>query len=566
MGEKILEIEDLRVDFARGGEVFSAVKGVSFSVERGSALGIVGESGSGKSVSTLSLMGLLPPPPLCRVSGSVTLFSPQGNERFALEQDSWQRVLKERRLLGRHIAMIFQEPMTSLNPVRRCGAQVAEMLIEHEGLAPKEARSRVIALFEEVRLPRPEAIFDSYPHEISGGQKQRVMIAMAMACRPDLLIADEPTTALDVTVQKEILELMRSLQKKHNIGIIFITHDLAVIAQIADRVAVMYHGEIVEQGDASAVLTAPSHPYTQGLLACRPPMDSRPKVLPTVRDFLNGVQPSAAQRPLFVPREGEEPLLSVRNLEVRYRSPRRLFGRKQSDFVAVQDLSFDLFRGETVGLVGESGCGKSTLGRSLLDLVRRNAGTVRFGGVSIDTLGGRQRKRLRQKIQIVFQDPYSSLNPRQTIGEALLEPLACHRLGGTAEQRRMKVRQLMERVGLDPNWANRYPHEFSGGQRQRVCIARALVLDPELIVCDECVSALDVSVQAQVLNLLNELKEQYGFSCLFITHDLSVVKYFSDRILVMQQGHIVECSPSDRLFSNPRHPYTRRLLSSLPRI
>ena len=541
MDEIVLKVEDLHVSFLHNGEYNEAVKGVSFVVKRGSTLGIVGESGSGKSVTSLAVMGLLP--------------------KTAHTTGSWTD------LHGR-VSMIFQEPMTSLNPVQRCGKQVEEMLLAHENVSHKEARQRTIQLFEEVKLPRPEKIYRSYPHEISGGQKQRVMIAMALICHPDLLIADEPTTALDVTVQKTILDLLRTLQQKYHMGIILITHDLGVIAQIADEVAVMYHGEIVEQGHAQQILHHPQHPYTKGLLACRPPLDSRPRRLPTVQDFLEGNMPEPAtvsSRPTISP----TPLLRVRDLDVTYALETNIFGKVKKVLKAVNGLSFDIYRGETVGLVGESGCGKSTLGRAILQLVERSSGTIEYDGRSLDKLTPAETKSLRRKMQIVFQDPYSSLNPRVTIGDAIAEPLIVHKGSITSISRtsiKEKVLTLMQQVGLQTDWYNRYPHEFSGGQRQRVCIARALILQPELVICDESVSALDVSVQAQVLNLLNELKEQYGYTYLFITHDLSVVKYLSDRILVIQQGRIVEQGPADELFAHPQHPYTQRLLAAIPRV
>ena len=554
--KKVLEVEHLHVEFVHDGEANVAVKDVSFNVYRGRTLGIVGESGSGKSVSCLAVMGLLSNNAIVKgrasLSGQSDLLS-LGEEDFG-------------NIRGNHIGMIFQEPMTSLNPVQKCGCQVVEMLMRHERVGEDEARRRVIGLFEEVMLPRPEKIFDSYPHEISGGQKQRVMIAMALICHPDLLIADEPTTALDVTVQKTILELLRTLQRKYHIGIIFITHDLGVIAQIADDVAVMYKGEMVEQGTAEQVLYHPQHPYTKGLLACRPPLDSRPHRLPTVQDFLEGNVPQEESLAVARQASSSTPLLRVRDLEVTYALKKNLFGKVKQELKAVDGLSFDVFKGETVGLVGESGCGKSTLGRAILQLIERSAGKVEYDGVSLDKLSVAERKALRRKMQIVFQDPYSSLNPRITVGEAILEPLRSHHLLGSESLRRERVLELMGQVGLKEEWYNRYPHEFSGGQRQRVCIARALVLQPELVICDESVSALDVSVQAQVLNLLNELKERHGYTYIFITHDLSVVKFFSDRIMVMEKGRIVEEGPSDELFAHPQHPYTQRLLAAIPRL
>ncbi len=565
MDEWVLKTEDLHIQFLHDGEYHTAVKGVGFEVLRGHTLGIVGESGSGKSVSTMSIMGLLPKTPQCLVRGKA-FFRAEDNaapvELLSLSEDD----MREYR--GSQISMIFQEPMTSLNPVQKCGAQVVEMLRQHETVSRKEARERVIQLFEDVMLPRPEKIFDSYPHEISGGQKQRVMIAMALICHPRLLIADEPTTALDVTVQKTILELLRSLQQKYNIGIIFITHDLGVIAQIADEVAVMYKGEIVEMGSTEQVLHHPQHPYTQGLLACRPPLDSRPRRLPTVSEFLEGKEANAEQMPtpIIDTPANATPLMSVRNLQVTYALEKNIFGKVTKELKAVDDFSFDIFKGETLGLVGESGCGKSTLGRSLLRLLDHSSGSITYHGKNLDQLSCAEQHELRRKVQIVFQDPYSSLNPRVTIGEAILEPLRCHHLLSSQSERRERVLQLMEQVGLAPEWYNRYPHEFSGGQRQRVCIARALILEPELVVCDESVSALDVSVQAQVLNLMSELKERYGYTYLFITHDLSVVKYFSDRIIVMEKGRLVEMGSSDELFANPQHPYTQRLIDAIPKV
>ena len=554
MNNTVLKVDDLHISFKHEGEYLEAVKGVSFEVMRGQTLGIVGESGSGKSVTTLAVMGLLPKN--AKITGHWT------------------------DMTGR-AAMIFQEPMTSLNPVQRCGKQVEEMLLAHEKVSRQEARQRTIQLFEEVMLPRPEKIYRSYPHEISGGQKQRVMIAMALICLPDLLIADEPTTALDVTVQKTILDLLRTLQQKYHMGIIFITHDLGVIAQIADQVAVMYHGFIVEKGDANQVLHHPQHPYTKGLLACRPPLDIRPRRLLTVKDFLemeNGEwekensadAPNNSQFSTLNSQLNKKPvLLRVRDLEVTYPLETTLLGRVKKELKAVDGLSFDIYRGETVGLVGESGCGKSTLGRAILQLIHHSSGSIEYDGKSLDKLTSSEAKSLRRKMQIIFQDPYSSLNPRITIGEAIAEPLKVHKTSLSSNTRlssKEKVLSLMQQVGLEPDWYNRYPHEFSGGQRQRVCIARALILEPELVICDESVSALDVSVQAQVLNLLNDLKEQHGYTYLFITHDLSVVKFLSDRIMVMEHGRIVEQGPSDELFSHPHHPYTQRLLAAIPRV
>ena len=555
----MLEINDLCVDFCSEGSWRNVVDHVSYTLMRGRTLGIVGESGSGKSVSSMALMGLLPSN--ARVSGTARFHAAEGKDVDLLRLP--EKELRTYR--GSRISMVFQEPMTSLNPVRRCGAQVVEMLRLHEDIGNDEARERVIELFKEVLLPRPEKIFDSYPHEISGGQKQRVMIAMALVCHPDIVIADEPTTALDVTVQKTILELLRQLQQRHNIGVIFISHDLGVIAQIADDVAVMYHGRIVEQGPVGQILHHPQHPYTQGLLACRPPLEGRPLHLPTVAEFMQRQEdapsePSAPQTPADTP--SAVPLLQVRDLEVAYTLKKSVFGRPLQQLMAVDHVSFDVMQGETLGLVGESGCGKTTLGRTLLHLVDAASGSIVYKGQRLDQLTQRQMRTLRPKMQIIFQDPYSSLNPRITIGDAILEPLQVYGKKGGKD----RVVELMEQVGLEAGWYDRYPHELSGGQRQRVCIARALILDPELVVCDESVSALDVSVQAQVLNLLNDLKRSYGYTYIFISHDLSVVRFLSDRIMVMRQGRIVESGPADELYRNPQQEYTRMLIDAIPRV
>lgn len=555
----ILEVKDLSIAFSGR----TVVEGLTLTLMRGETLGIVGESGSGKSVSTMALMGLLPKN--ATVTGQAML-----DGINLLEQNEEQM----RSIRGRRISMIFQEPMTSLNPVQKCGEQVMEMMKAHANselkIQDSELKQRVISLFTEVLLPRPEKIFDSYPHEISGGQKQRVMIAMALINNPDIIIADEPTTALDVTVQKTILELLKSLQSKYGISIIFITHDLGVISQIADRILVMYRGKMIEEGPASQILFHPTEPYTQGLLACRPPLDSRPKRLPTVDEFLSGSVGIDNDYSTPTAEPSLQPLISVRNLDVTYTLKKSLFGKPLQTLKGVDNISFDIFEGETLGLVGESGCGKSTLGRAMLRLIENSAGSVSYRGTPLSELSAKQMRSLRPKLQIIFQDPYSSLNPRITVGEAIAEPLKVHRSSLSSSSSSSSItsitKDLMQQVGLNPDWYNRYPHELSGGQRQRVCIARALILQPELVVCDESVSALDVSVQAQVLNLLNDLKDRYHYTYLFITHDLSVVHYMADRIMVMQKGKIVESSTPDDLFKNPQTDYTRMLIDSIPRI
>ena len=558
----ILEVKDLSVAFSGR----TVVENVSYRLERGKTLGIVGESGSGKSVSSLALMGLLPKQ--ATISGVAKL----GDTNLLTLVEEGFRAIR-----GRRISMVFQEPMTSLNPVQKCGQQVLEMMKAHPneelGMRNEELKERVIELFKEVLLPRPEKIFDSYPHEISGGQKQRVMIAMALINHPDIIIADEPTTALDVTVQKTILELFKQLQEKHGTSIIFITHDLGVIAQIADDIMVMYRGKVVEQGPADQILHNPKEPYTQGLLACRPPLDSRPRRLPTVEDYLNSEKLCVTSEELPTADSNNQlptsnsTLLTVKDLSVTYTLKRSLFGRPLQTLKGVDGVSFDIREGETLGLVGESGCGKTTLGRALLRLIDHSDGSVSYRGRSLDTLSTREMRALRPKLQIIFQDPYSSLNPRITIGEAISEPLRVHKVErGKRKEERERVLELMQQVGLQPEWYSRYPHELSGGQRQRVCIARALILQPELVVCDESVSALDVSVQAQVLNLLNDLKRRYHYTYLFITHDLSVIHYMADRIMVMQKGKVVESGTPDDLFHHPQTDYTRSLLDAIPKI
>jgi len=564
----ILLLNDLSIAFSHEGKEHIAVNHISFELQRGSTLGIVGESGSGKSLTSLAIMGLIPKPNGKIKSGSIVFNNIDGDN-----SDLLQLPEKEMRLWrGKKIAMIFQEPMTSLNPAYRCGKQVMENILEHENVTRNEARKRTLDLFHEVMLPDPERTFKAYPHQVSGGQKQRVMIAMALACNPDILIADEPTTALDVTVQKTILELLRTLQKKHNISLIFISHNLDVIAEIAKDVLVMYKGEIVEKGTVTEIFNHPQHPYTKGLLACRPPLGDRPQRLKVIADFTEG---KVNERDTFISNMAralqhaklysEKPILKAEGINTVFTLKRNLAGKPLKQYKAVNNVSFEVFPGETLGLVGESGCGKTTLGRTLLRLVEPESGSTLYNGIQVNTLKSDELRALRKKLQIIFQDPYSSLNPRITIGEAIIEPMRIHKLHGNDTSRKAKVTELLQKVGLEASHYGRYPHEFSGGQRQRICIARALAVEPEFIICDESVSALDVSVQAQVLNLLNDLKKEFGLTYLFISHDLSVVRYMSDRLMVMKNGAIQEMGEADEVFSNPQSEYTRLLLEAIPR-
>lgn len=562
----LLRIENLTVEFHNNDTVTRALNGISFSVNRGEIMALVGESGSGKSVSSLSVLRLLPSPPARYKTGSV-LFSRDGQQAEDLLQKS-KKELQDIR--GNQIAMIFQEPMTSLNPVLTCGDQVMEALLLHRKLDPAEAKKQVTGWFEKVKLPDPVSVFSRYPHQLSGGQKQRVMIAMAMCCEPDLLICDEPTTALDVTVQKTILGLIKELQQQTGMGVIFITHDLGVVAEIADRAAVMYRGEIVESGPVKELFTQPAHPYTKALLACRPVNHQRGERLPVVADFMESVNKTAVVKtgklnPNNPPVSDKAPLLEVRDLSVWFPKTKNFLGKVQSWNKAVDQVSFELIEGETLGLVGESGCGKTTLGRALLRLIEPISGRIHYKGKDLRAMPRKELQTLRREIQIIFQDPYSSLNPRLSIGAAIAEPMKVHRLFTSEKQRKDKVVELLEKVDLKAAHVNRYPHEFSGGQRQRIVIARALSLAPSFIVCDESVSALDVSVQAQVLNLLNELKKEFGFSVIFISHDLSVVRYISDRIMVMNRGQIEESGPADTVYFSPHSAYTRKLIDSVPK-
>ncbi len=566
MSNALLSIRNLRVAFKHENQWSEAVHGIDLDVFEGKTVGLVGESGSGKSVSSLAVMRLLNEKMSRIEADSIQI----GGEEI---KDYGEKDMAEVR--GKRIAMIFQEPMTSLNPVYKCGFQVSEMILQHESTSKDEAKKRVVELFKQVMLPRPEAIFNSYPHELSGGQKQRVMIAMAIACHPKLLIADEPTTALDVTVQLEILKLLRKLQTETGMGMIFITHDLGVVAEIADDVAVMHNGEILEHGPVHEILHHPQHPYTQGLLACRPPMDVRLKRLPIVKEFLDGQWQGGKQQILrdlqiteterkdhLAKLYAKPPLLKVEGLKTWYPLRRGVFNRVYDYVKAVDDVSLEVFEGETLGLVGESGCGKTTLGRSILRLAEPSGGKVWFDGTEVTALEGQDLRDFRKQAQIVFQDPYSSLNPRLTIGEAIAEPMRVH--GIPCRELRDAVCDLLEQVGLQAAHYDRYPHEFSGGQRQRICIARALAVNPRLVICDESVSALDVSVQAQVLNLLNRLKEERHLTYIFISHDLSVVRFMSDRVVVMYNGKPIETNDADELFEHPQNAYTKKLIAALP--
>jgi peptide/nickel transport system ATP-binding protein len=579
--EILLEVKNLVTEFKTESESVKAVNNVSFTLHKGETIGIVGESGSGKSVTSLSVMKLIPNPP-GRISAGEIIY----HSRNAGPIDLVKATNKEMRAYrGNEIAMIFQEPMTSLNPVYTCGYQVMEAIILHQKLNKKEARAKALELFKKVQLPRPEEILDTYPHQISGGQKQRVMIAMAMSCNPSILIADEPTTALDVTVQKTILDLMLELQRENDMGIMFITHDLGVIAELADKVIVMYKGKIVEQGSVMDIFTNPQHPYTKGLLACRPPLGKRLHFLPTVNNFMEinadgeiiekeqsieNVLKSAVvtveeRKKQHADLYSRNKILEVSNIKTYFPVNKTMFGKAKSFVKAVDDVSFDVYEGETLGLVGESGCGKTTLGRTILRLIEPTGGIIKFQGQDITNLNDTDLRNLRKDIQIIFQDPYSSLNPRITIGEAILEPMKVHGILKNDAERKEKVMQLLARIGLTENQFYRYPHEFSGGQRQRICIARVLALQPKFIICDESVSALDVSIQASVLNLLNELKTEFKFTYIFISHDLSVVKFMSDRMVVMNKGKIEEMGDADEICNNPQTDYTKNLINSIPK-
>ncbi|MER3499333.1 MAG: ABC transporter ATP-binding protein [Chitinophagaceae bacterium] len=567
--QPLLEIKNLSVDFIAD-EITHAVKNISFSVNRGEIVAIVGESGSGKTVTSLSILQLIPAPPVQYSAGEI-LFSEDGENRLNILQANKKQLQAIR---GNKIGMIFQEPMSSLNPVFTCGHQVTEAIRAHKKVSLAKAKQLAIEWFNGVRLPNPHMICDRYPHQLSGGQKQRVMIAMAMCCNPSLLICDEPTTALDVTVQKTILELIKSIQQERNIGVIFITHDLGVVAEIADRAVVMYQGEIVEQNNVQQIFSNPQHPYTKALIACRPVNHKRGEKLPVVADYLQSEKElifsdnfnadKKADKHLISNTGSGEKILEVKDLSVWFPVKKNLFGKALQHTKAVDDVSFEVYKGETLGLVGESGCGKTTLGRAILRLLEPTAGKIIFNGEDLSAKKSDEIKSIRQQIQIVFQDPYSSLNPRISIGSAIAEPMQVHSLLKTEKERRAAVAELLKKVDLAPAHYNRYPHQFSGGQRQRIVIARALSLNPSFLVCDESVSALDVSIQAQILNLLNDLKKQFGFTIIFISHDLSVVHYLSDRIVVMNRGKIEEMGLADEIYYHPRKEYTRRLIASIP--
>jgi peptide/nickel transport system ATP-binding protein len=632
MSDTILDVRNLHVQFQTDDRIIKAVDDVSFEVKRGQTVGIVGESGSGKSVTSLAVMRLVPTPP-GQITGGEICFSDQarGINRVNLLSLTSEQMQHYR---GSHLSMIFQEPLSSLNPVYTCGFQLIEAIRFHQNISKADARRQAVNLLQEVKLlPSDDelretclaawhrrksgaligsngasaskrqpsdselqrqinrhklAILDRYPHELSGGQIQRVMIAMAISCNPSLLIADEPTTALDVTVQATILDLLRELRDRRGMSMMFITHDLGIIAEIADYVAVMYQGKVVEYGSVWQIFSNPQHPYTKGLLTCRPRPDRRMQYLPTITDFME-VKTDPSGKSVIQERQMDEalghklnaeiseiqasqrlsklqtnaPLISVRDLQVGF-PIRGVFGQTQRYVMAVNGVSFDVYPSETLGLVGESGCGKTTLARALLRLIKPMSGQIIFENRDITSLEGKPLRRLRREMQIIFQDPFSSLDPRITIGEAVMEPLKIHGVGDSHRQRRERVGYLLDRVGLLPSCQDRYPHEFSGGQRQRICIARALALNPKFIICDESVSALDVSVQAQVLNLLKELQDEFGLTYIFISHDLSVVKFMSDRIIVMNRGKIEEAGPAEQIYQAPQRAYTQQLIAAIP--
>jgi peptide/nickel transport system ATP-binding protein len=557
--KKILDVLGLNISFGKNKKTTTVVKDISFSLYENEILAIVGESGSGKSVTSKAIMGLLPENNT-RIKGCIEF---EQTSLLSLGPKAFTE------LRGNDIAMIFQEPMSALNPSLTCGFQVAEILLQHNKTKASQVKKEVLQLFEKVQLPRPQDIYTSYPHQISGGQIQRVIIAMAIACKPKILIADEPTTALDVTVQKEILQLLKNLQKQTGMSVLFISHDLALVSELANRVVVMYKGSIIEKGSVKEIFEAPKMPYTKALLASRPTLDVRYKILPTIASIadnsftpksISSQQRAKKHQSIYT----KTPLLRVENIAKSYFTRIGLFGQAQ-EIKAVNGVSFDVFEGETLGLVGESGCGKSTLGKVILQLEKATKGAIFYKGKEITTLKNKDLRSLRKDIQLIFQDPYSSLHPRKIIGEAIMEPMEVHNIGATKKQRKEKAMTLLSRVGLETSYFYRYPHQLSGGQRQRVGIARTIAMEPKLVICDESVSALDISVQAQVLNLLNELKEDFGFTYIFISHDLAVVKYMADQLLVMNKGAIEELGDADEIYANPIKQYTKRLIDSIPK-
>lgn len=557
----LLEIKNLHIDFIQDTVPVNAVNNISFTITRGKLTAIVGESGSGKSVTALSVLKLLPKQ--ATISGGI-YFSETGEEQVLLNKLSEKEISNFR---GNKIAMIFQEPMTSLNPVLTCGEQVMEILKKHRKLSSKEAKQKTIELFEQVELPDPVAMTGRYPHQISGGQKQRVMIAIAISCNPDLLIADEPTTALDVRVQKNIIQIIKNLQQKNNMSVLFITHDLGLVADIADEIIVMYKGEIAEQGNATNILNDPKHNYTKALLACRPVAGSKGNKLKVLNDFLVPGENIVTQMDKIISVEKfkqTNPVISVKELDVHFPSSKNIFGRTKTFIKAVDKVSFEILQGEIVGLAGESGCGKTTLGRAMLQLIKPSSGQIILDGRDITTMPFNKLRLLRKDLQIVFQDPYGSLNPRISIGSAIMEALTVHQFYDNNKMRKEAVVQMLEKVQLSPDHFKRFPHQFSGGQRQRVCIARALALNPAFLIFDESVSALDVSVQAGILNLISELKNEINFTSLFISHDLSVVHYISDRIMIMHKGKIIESGKAGDVFFNPKMKYTQELINAIP--
>jgi peptide/nickel transport system ATP-binding protein len=553
----LVEVRDLRIRFRLDKtQTFDAVKGVSFDIPKNCTVALVGESGSGKSVSAMAIMGLLPPESAMVLEGSRILY--QGNDLLRESRDNLQR------LRGRDISVIFQEPMTSLNPVFPVGDQIAEVLRLHMGLGRAQAKARTIELLNEVGIPEAQLRVNSYPHQLSGGQQQRVMIAMAIACEPKLLIADEPTTALDVTIQKQILDLMASLKQRHQMSVLFITHDLAMVGEIADRVVVMQSGEVREAGTAAEIFQNPQHPYTKALLECRPRLDRRPRRLPVIEDFIRSQgRPVVLEERVRGVKEGDPVILEVRNLSKDFKLREGVFGHRLVR--AVDHVSFKLAKGKTLGLVGESGSGKTTIGLSLMRLTDASSGEVLFEGCDLLQLTRAQLMPYKRRIQIIFQNPYASLNPRFTVGNILLEPMQIHGIGADENARMQMVHALLDRVGLMRSAYGKYPHEFSGGQRQRIAIARCLTMKPDVLICDESVSALDVSIQAQVLNLLQDLQDEFHMSYIFISHDLAVVKHISDQVMVMHNGEMVELANSDDIYLHPQHEYTRSLLSAIPR-